>query len=467
MRWEADGPDGAGVWTDLRGPTACEVLTAARGRRDPGPARTRPAAARADGGRAFRAHRREPDADRRPAHGPVGARRRRQRVPRRAALPARRLAVPARPRHRRRRSGRRMWADLVPLMRAGVRLGRIVTTRPEDRSRRRGAGAARGRPLRLPAHRTALPGLRHRGAHRGAWSAATSTGARVCQASLSHRHRSSRPQRPTGPEHACTFAADEKSPALGRRRRPRRRWRRSWPRPATASAAVTDGRLRRLLPAVRDDAPLRDRAFGVVGVNGGLLHARPTRASPPSSPGPGSPPARSRSQPKAQLYLNTANPGERDAQVAHLAEDRRDARTAPAPARNSTACSWQYGWERAQNSVVSFFTPAAQAATVDSRPRRYTWWLDVETMQHLADRRRPPPLGPQPGDARGHDGLPDRAGRPGRPLLRPGSSGADRRAPIPTSSNLAGRNSWLAGATSLTGAQRRLRASRPSSPAAR
>ena len=33
----------------------------------------------------------------------------------------------------------RMWADLVALMRAGVRLGRIVTTRPEDRARRRGA----------------------------------------------------------------------------------------------------------------------------------------------------------------------------------------------------------------------------------------------------------------------------------------------------------------------------------------
>ena len=34
-----------------------------------------------------------------------------------------------------------MWADLVVLMRAGVRLGRIVTTRPEHRSRRRGAAA--------------------------------------------------------------------------------------------------------------------------------------------------------------------------------------------------------------------------------------------------------------------------------------------------------------------------------------
>jgi endonuclease VIII len=40
----------------------------------------------------------------------------------------------------------RMWADLGALMRAGVRLGRIVTTRPEDRTRRRGA------PTRDDAH---------------------------------------------------------------------------------------------------------------------------------------------------------------------------------------------------------------------------------------------------------------------------------------------------------------------------
>jgi endonuclease-8 len=29
MRWEGEGPDGLGVWTDLRGATACEVLTTA------------------------------------------------------------------------------------------------------------------------------------------------------------------------------------------------------------------------------------------------------------------------------------------------------------------------------------------------------------------------------------------------------------------------------------------------------
>src|SRR5919206_66321 len=54
MRWEADGPDGLGVWTDLRGATACEVLTrpevaAILGRLGPDPLRRG-----ADGGLAFR-----------------------------------------------------------------------------------------------------------------------------------------------------------------------------------------------------------------------------------------------------------------------------------------------------------------------------------------------------------------------------------------------------------------------------
>jgi hypothetical protein len=54
MRWEGPGPDGTGVWTDLRGPTACEVLAAPEvegilARLGPDPLRPR-----ADGGRAFR-----------------------------------------------------------------------------------------------------------------------------------------------------------------------------------------------------------------------------------------------------------------------------------------------------------------------------------------------------------------------------------------------------------------------------
>ena len=54
-----------------------------------------------------------------------------------------------------------MWADLASLMRAGVRAGRIVTTLPQHRDRRTGRGADRGRVLRLPPHRPALPDVRH------------------------------------------------------------------------------------------------------------------------------------------------------------------------------------------------------------------------------------------------------------------------------------------------------------------
>jgi formamidopyrimidine-DNA glycosylase len=137
MRWEADGPDGGGVWTDLRGPTACEVLTrpemrAILARLGPDPLRPR-----ADGGGAFRRIA--------ASRTPIGALLMDQSVLAgvgnvyRAELLFRHAVSPFRP-------GRAvdegtwidMWGDLVPLMRAGVKLGRIVTTRPEHRSRRRG-----------------------------------------------------------------------------------------------------------------------------------------------------------------------------------------------------------------------------------------------------------------------------------------------------------------------------------------
>ena len=138
MRWVADGPDGHGVWTDLRGPTACEVLSAPEvdailGRLGPDPLRPRP-----DGSRALRRIA--------ASRTPLGALLMDQSVLAgvgnvyRAELLFRHRVSPFRP-------GREvdnglwtaMWADLVTLMRAGVRMGRIVTTRPEHRTRRRGA----------------------------------------------------------------------------------------------------------------------------------------------------------------------------------------------------------------------------------------------------------------------------------------------------------------------------------------
>ena len=56
-----------------------------------------------------------------------------------------------------------LWADLVTLMRAGVRTGRIVTTRPAGPRPGQRPRPARGLALRLPTHRTAVPGVRHPG----------------------------------------------------------------------------------------------------------------------------------------------------------------------------------------------------------------------------------------------------------------------------------------------------------------
>jgi len=154
MRWEGPGPEGDGVWTDLRGPTACEVLPAPEvdrilARLGPDPLRSR-----ADGGAA---HRRIAG-----SRTAVGALLMDQTVLAgvgnvyRAELLFRHGVSPFRP-------GRgvdpdlwtRMWADLVALMRSGVRMGRIVTTRPGDRIRR--SGAVQRDDAHYVYRRTALP----------------------------------------------------------------------------------------------------------------------------------------------------------------------------------------------------------------------------------------------------------------------------------------------------------------------
>jgi endonuclease VIII len=154
MRWVADGPDGTSVWSDLRGPTTCEVLAAPEvktilDRLGPDPLRPR-----ADGGRA---HRRIAG-----SRTAIGALLMDQSVLAgvgnvyRAELLFRHRVSPFRP--GREVDGvlwRDMWADLVTLMRSGVRMGRIVTTRPEDRFRRR--GAVQGDDAHYVYRRTGLP----------------------------------------------------------------------------------------------------------------------------------------------------------------------------------------------------------------------------------------------------------------------------------------------------------------------
>jgi endonuclease VIII len=154
MRWEGAGPDGTGVWADLRGATVCEVLAEPEvatvlARLGPDPLRPK-----ADPGLAHRRITRSRTA--------IGALLMDQTVLAgvgnvyRAELLFRHGVSPF-------RAGSaidgdvwgRMWGDLVTLMRAGVRVGRIVTTRPEDRSRRR--GAARPEDAHYVYRRTGLP----------------------------------------------------------------------------------------------------------------------------------------------------------------------------------------------------------------------------------------------------------------------------------------------------------------------
>ncbi|WP_347059341.1 hypothetical protein ABC795_02740 [Blastococcus sp. HT6-30] len=185
-----------------------------------------------------------------------------------------------------------------------------------------------------------------------------------------------------------------------------------------------------------------DAAFAVVGVNGGLA----TRTNPclseqlewavgSSGAVPGQPPL--------QLYLNTANPG----QVRDLVTTWPSAGETPygdCDGANSTACSWQYGWERARTSVQSFFWPAARAVQLDSRPEHYTWWLDVETTNtwqsgsgDALERNRATLEGMT-------EYLTDRGGRVG--VYSTGYQWRRIVGEVPGDSNLAGLDSWLAGA---------------------
>lgn len=120
------------------------------------------------------------------------------------------------------------------------------------------------------------------------------------------------------------------------------------------------------------------RAFAVVGVNGGVA----TRPNPCLAEqlewawgSNGSVPA----QPVAQLYLNTANPGQVLGLVSTWPSDG-ETPYGECEGGNTPACSWRYGWERARDSVTEHFVPAARDAGVDSLASSYRWWLDVETM---------------------------------------------------------------------------------------
>jgi len=188
-------------------------------------------------------------------------------------------------------------------------------------------------------------------------------------------------------------------------------------------------------------------AFGVVGVNGGLAGTtNPCLATELAWAWKSS--GAARQQPRAQLYLNTGNPGAVTPQVASWPKSGATPYGSCTGA-NTTACSWAYGSARAQDSVAAF-SGAARSAQVDARPSSYIWWLDVETANSWEDNT-----------ATGH--ALDRATLEGMTAYLAGLGGRVGLystsyqwgvivGATPVTSNLAGRNSWLPGATTLSGA---------------
>jgi hypothetical protein len=218
--------------------------------------------------------------------------------------------------------------------------------------------------------------------------------------------------------------------------------------PGTASAAPTTVGYDVSYPQCKASLP-GDRAFAVVGVNGGLsTKANPCLTTQLSWAWKSS--GAVRDQPKAQLYLNTANPGEVRDQVATWPTSGRTP-YGTCDGSNSAACSYQYGWERAGNSVTAFFAPAAQAARVETGVDDYTWWLDVETMNtwqsgssDARERNRATLEGMT-------DYLHSRDAEVG--IYSTGRQWSQIVGTVPADSTLAGLPSWLAGATSLSGAK--------------
>ena len=140
--------------------------------RGAGAARPRSPRPRGGPGTGLAADPAQPRPDRRPADGPVGASRASGNVYR-AEILFRHRIHPLRPGQTLQGGrSRRLWEDLVGLMHEGVRTGRIDTVRPEHTPEAMGrppaGGRPRGRGLRLPPHRPAVPGVRCQGAHRGA-----------------------------------------------------------------------------------------------------------------------------------------------------------------------------------------------------------------------------------------------------------------------------------------------------------
>jgi hypothetical protein len=145
------------------------------------------------------------------------------------------------------------------------------------------------------------------------------------------------------------------------------------------------------------------QSFGIVGVNAGVASS----GNPCLGPYLGGAASTSEldwavttssgvsSQPKASLYVNTGDPGNvyagrpvatwpKSGATPYGSCTTMRVRTRYGTytvGRDSPACAYEYGRERAATDVKVYFADAAAAlaGAVSSDPSAYQWWLDVET----------------------------------------------------------------------------------------
>lgn len=125
-----------------------------------------------------------------------------------------------------------------------------------------------------------------------------------------------------------------------------------------------------------------DKAFAIIGVNGGL--ANTTNKCLAEQLVWGSNSVGGTNQELLQLYVNTANPGGLNtpswpASNIDTAGNSTNNPEGTCDGSDTLACAWQYGWNRAEEDVRIRFAPAVAEAGIDTNPAKYIWWLDVET----------------------------------------------------------------------------------------
>jgi hypothetical protein len=185
----------------------------------------------------------------------------------------------------------------------------------------------------------------------------------------------------------------------------------------------------------------KNPAFAIVGVNDGLANTtNPCLADQLSWARTAS---GTTSQPKIALYVNTANPG--TAGSWWPTSNTYAGTTVANPYGQCSSgsvgadCSYMYGWAKAYDDANTRGVPG---------PSSYTWWLDVETSNTWSSG--------QDANRADLEGMAAYFGSIGARtgIYSTGPQWAQIAGTVPSSSNLYTVNSWLAGATNLTSAER-------------